>query len=81
MPYHKTRTSMRKWVDENIYSYGIPVHTNQDANFESQLWRELPEYLQMKIRTTLYYLQSDGMVKRFNRTISLYGVVSDYGSG
>ena len=51
---------------------GIPeeILTDQGANFTSQLLSELYRMLHIHpIRTTPYHLQTDGLVKRFNRTL------------
>ena len=46
------------------------LHTDQGRNFESALISELCKLLGItKTRTTPYHPQSDGMIKRFNRTL------------
>lgn len=52
--------------------FGVPrsIHSDQGRNFESTLFTELCNLLQMhKMRTTAYMPQSNGMVERFNRTL------------
>lgn len=55
-----------------IKRYGCPgeIHTDQGSRFESRLFREMCKVLKInKTQTTAYHPQSDGMVKRLNRTI------------
>ena len=59
-------------VNEVIARFGIPnqIHSDQGKQFESKLFKELCQLLQIdKTRTTPYHPQSDGMVERFNRTL------------
>ena len=52
--------------------FGVPrqIHTDQGRNFESDLFRELCQLLDIeKTRTTPYRPQSDGQTERFNRTV------------
>ena len=61
-------TMFRGWIKR----YGCPqeIHSDQGAQFESQLFLEMCKFLQInKTRTTSYHPQSDGMVERLNRTI------------
>ena len=56
-----------------ICRIGIPrqIHTDQGRNFQSTLFSELCEMLDIdKTRTTPYRPQSDGMIERFNRTLA-----------
>ncbi|XP_060554957.1 uncharacterized protein LOC132715881 [Ruditapes philippinarum] len=60
-------------VDNVITRFGIPnnIHSDQGSQFESKLFRELCNLLQIKkTRTTPYHAQSDGMVERFNKTLA-----------
>ena len=72
-------------MNEVIARFGIPdkIHSDQGKQFESNLFKELYEMLQIdKTRTTAYHPQSDGMVERFNRTlVSMIGIfVNDHHS-
>ena len=73
----------RKLVDSFITIFGIPmqIHTDQGANFESQLFKELCKLLDIdKTRTTVMRPQSDGMAERYMRTIEnmLPSFISDH---
>lgn len=53
--------------------YGVPrsLHSDQVRNFESGLFKELCRLLQInKSHTSPYRPQSDGLIERFNRTLS-----------
>ena len=68
-------TMFRGWIKR----YGCPqeIHSDQGRQFESQLFQELCELLEInKTRTTAYHPQSDGMIERLNRTIK--DVLSKY---
>ncbi|VDH91954.1 Hypothetical predicted protein [Mytilus galloprovincialis] len=68
----EAETVARSFVDNFITIFGVSmqVHTDQGANFESRLFRELCRILDIdKTRTTVMRPQSDGMVERFMRTI------------
>ena len=52
--------------------HGIPreILTDQGTSFTAQLLKELYQLIGMRpIRTTPYHPQTDGLVKRFNRTL------------
>lgn len=58
--------------DKFFCIYGFPerIHSDQGANFESQLIRELLEVAGVKkSRTTAYHPMGNGHVERFNRTL------------
>ena len=61
-----------KLVHEVFFCFSAPeqLHSDQGRQFESQLVSEVCKLLHVhKTRTTLYHPQSDGNVKRFNRTM------------
>jgi len=52
-----------------VCQYGVPLrlHSDQERNFESILFKELCKLLQInKSRTSSYRPQSDGLIKWFN---------------
>ncbi|XP_033728208.1 uncharacterized protein LOC117317503 [Pecten maximus] len=72
VPNHTALTVADKLVTEVFSRFGCPVqlHTDQGREFESELFKEVCALLGVqKSRTTPYRPQSDGLVKRFNRTL------------
>ena len=73
------KTTAEALYNEFIVKYGIParLHSDQGANFESSIIRELCEIMGMeKSRTTIYHAVGNGMTERFNRTlISMLGTL------
>ncbi len=70
---------VENWI--SYYSVPLELHTDQGRNFKSNLFGEMCKLLKInKTRTTTLYPQSDGMVKRFNRTLSqhLFKVVDEH---
>lgn len=62
----------RQLWDRYFCVYGFPdrIHSDQGANFESQLIRELLQVAGVKkSRTTAYHPMGNGHVERFNRTL------------
>jgi transposase InsO family protein len=62
----------KKLIENFITIFGVPmqIHTDQGTNFESNLFKALCKYLDIdKTRTTVMRPQSDGMAKRYMRTI------------
>ena len=59
-------------VDQFIYRFGVPkiIHSDQGAQFTSQLFQELCKLLGIdKTRTTAFHPASDGLIERTQRTI------------
>ena len=60
-------------MSEFFTRFGVPIelHSDQGREFESNFFRECCELLGVRnTRTTPLHPQSDGMVKRFNRTLA-----------
>ena len=72
IPDMTARTIASALIDGFICRYGVPlsIHTDQGAQFESNLFKSICELLDMKkTRTTPYHPSSDGLVERMNRTL------------
>ena len=66
------KTTAEAFYNGFIVHYGIPrrIHSDQGANFESRLLKELCLIWGMqKSRTTSYHPMGNGMCERFNRTL------------
>ena len=74
----ESATVAKLLVNEVVSRFGVPnkIHSDQGRQFESVLFKEMCQLLQIeKTRTTAYHPQSNGMVERFNRTLaSMVGV-------
>ena len=73
MPNMESRTVATILVEEVISRFGVPavLHSDQGRQFESKLFMEMCSLLGItKTHTTPYHPQSDGMVERFNRTLT-----------
>ena len=60
-------------VREFVARFGCPldIHTDQGRNFESELFKEMCELLEIgKTRTTSYIPSANGQVERYNRSIA-----------
>jgi transposase InsO family protein len=72
-----TRNQLARTVADAFYNnfilhYGIPerIHSDQGANFESTIIKELYTIMGMsKSRTTSYHPMGNGQCERFNRTL------------
>ena len=75
------RTTAEALYNNFIVHYGLPerIHSDQGANFESKLIKELCELMgTKKSRTTSYHPQGNGMCERFNRTLlSMLGTLEN----
>ena len=72
LPNQEATTVAKKLTEDWICCFGASysIHTDQERNFESKLFAELCELLDVrKTRTSPYHPQSDGLVERLNRTI------------
>ena len=72
LPDQEAASIARVFLNEFVSRLGVPyvVHTDQGANFESALLKELCKVLGIaKTRTTPYHPQCDGQVERMNRVI------------
>jgi transposase InsO family protein len=73
MPNIEAKTVAKILVEEVISRFGIPkiIHSDQGSQFESKLFMEMCDLLQIqKTRTTPYHPHSDGMVEKFNKTLT-----------
>ena len=66
-----SKTIVRAMVDHVFTRLGVPrtLHSDRGTDFESKLFKEMCELLQIrKTRTSAYHPQSDGMIERFKET-------------
>lgn len=65
------QVARRLWIDFFcIYGFPKRIHSDQGANFESQLIKELMEVAGVqKSHTTPYHPMGNGVVERYNRTL------------
>lgn len=83
LPNIEAKTVAAKIVEEFIVRLGVPevMHSDQGLQYESRLFQEMCKLLDIqKTHTTPYHPQSDGMVERFNRTLTtmLSGFVNEH---
>ena len=72
LPDARAETVATKSVNEFVCRFGVPreVHSDQGANFESEVFQEMCRILGIsKTRTTAYNPTSDGLIERFNQTL------------
>ena len=84
IPNQEAITVAKTLTDNMFCHFSMPcqLHSDMGAQFESEIIKELSKTLQIrKTHTTPYHPQSDGLVKRLNRTIisMLATVVNDFG--
>ncbi|PAA67889.1 hypothetical protein BOX15_Mlig030754g1, partial [Macrostomum lignano] len=73
VPDQTASTCARAMLEEWVCHYGAPgtIHSDQGANFESQLLGQLCESLNIrKTRTTAYHPSGNGQVESFNKTLT-----------
>ena len=82
MPNMEAQTVAKIIVEEVVARFGVPavIHSDQGSQYESRLFQGMCQLLGIqKTHTTPYHPQSDGMVERFNRTLTtmLSGFVNE----
>ncbi|UYV82242.1 K02A2.6-like [Cordylochernes scorpioides] len=73
IPDQEASTVSEALLQDWVCIFGVPriLHSDQGRNFESNIFQELCRRLGIeKTRTTPLHTQSDGMVERFNRTLT-----------
>jgi len=66
------KTTAEALLDNFILHYGIPtkIHSDQGANFESEIIKQLCTLMNIeKTRTSVYHPQCNGISERYNRTL------------
>lgn len=72
LPNQRAKTCAKALVDNWVYRYGEPdaIHSDQGRNFESHLFSELCQMLEIKkSRTTAYHPAGNGRAENANKTI------------
>lgn len=72
LPDQTSESIARVFLEEFIARFGCPlqVHTDQGANFESDLFKSVCSLMETsKTRTTPYHPAGNGQVERMNRTV------------
>ena len=74
LPDQTAVTTAKTLVDHCISRFGYPrrLHSDQGRNFESKLFAQLMEFLEMdKTRTTLFHPQTNAVIERMKKTIQI----------
>ena len=72
LPDQTATTTANVLVDHWISRFGCPhsLHSDQGRNFESKLFEQLMQILEMeKTRTTPFHPQSNAVIERMNKTL------------
>ena len=72
LPDQQASTTANALLEHWICRFGCPhsIHTDQDRNFESALFQQLMNLLEIiKTRTTSFHRQSKSVIQRMNRTL------------
>lgn len=71
VPDQSATTKAERLVCEMFCRFGAPeeLHSNQGRNFEAQVFAKVCKRMGVE-KTTPLHPQSDGLVERFNRTLS-----------
>jgi len=73
IPNHKAETIARIFVEEIVFRYGVPrkLLTDRGTEFLSTLIKGVNDYFEiLKLNTSPYHPQTDGLVERFNYTLA-----------
>ena len=73
IPNQEADTIVKAFVDVYVSRFGVPlqIHSDQGRNFTSKLFAEMCQLLQIHhTQSTAFHPQSNGIVERFNRTLS-----------
>ncbi|MGL4337186.1 MAG: RNase H-like domain-containing protein [Turicibacter sp.] len=72
LPDQKSETIAQIFVEHIVFRYGTPCKllTDRGTNFTSDLFKAITELFQiLKLTTSPYHPQTDGLVERFNGTL------------
>ncbi len=73
LPNAEAKTIATAFVNEFICKFGTPlsVQTDSGTNFDSVLFREVCDFLQIhKVKTSIARPEANGVTERFNRTLA-----------